>query len=467
MYRLENSYLQILGWLESRSQFLLRLAVIAGVLLASLYFGRRPSTRFILLPLAGIVVLIFLRWSFVGLVALLAGALLIPFSLGTGTQTDLNIVILLLPVLIGLWFLDMLVLQRSITLRPMRVVLPLLLLCLVALLAILMGQLPWFDAIPKAPLRSQFGGLALFWLSAGAFLLAAHQIRDIHWLEWLTWIFIALGGLYILGRLIPVYGSAVTRLFLRSATGSLFWVWLVALSLSQAILNKKLDRRVRFLLFLLVVGIFYVSFIRSRGWASGWLPPAVAVLTIITLWKPRLGISIFIIIVIIFILRFENITSSIFSLEEYSYITRMAAWEIVIDLVKVNPVLGLGPANYYFYTPLYSLMGYFISFNSHNQYIDIIAQTGLIGFFCFTWFILAVGKLGLSFRKTAPEGFPRAYVYGALGGLAGTLAAGMLGDWIIPFVYNIGLTGFRASVLGWFFLGGLIALENKSEIKTS
>ena len=102
MYQLENSYLQILGWLEARSQFLMRLVVIAGVLLASLYFGRRPSTRFIFLPLAGIVVLIFLRWPFVGLVALLTGALLIPFGLGTGTQTDLNIVILLLPVLIGL-----------------------------------------------------------------------------------------------------------------------------------------------------------------------------------------------------------------------------------------------------------------------------------------------------------------------------------------------------------------------------
>ena len=458
MYQLENSYLQILGWLEARSQFLMRLVVIAGVLLASLYFGRRPSTRFIFLPLAGIVVLIFLRWPFVGLVALLTGALLIPFGLGTGTQTDLNIAILLLPVLIGLWFLEMLVIQRSITLRPMRVVLPLLLLCLVALLAFLMGQLPWFDALPKAPFRAQLGGLALFWLSAGAFLLVAHQIRDIQWLKWLTWIFIALGGLYILGRLIPVYGSAIINLFPPGATGSLFWVWLTTLSLAQAIFNKKLDRRVRFLLVLLVIGTFYFSFIRNRDWASGWLPPAVAVLTIITLWKPRLGAVIIFLAGIVFLLNYQKIIVNILSLEEYSYITRLAAWEIVIDLIKVNPILGLGPANYYFYTPLYSLMGYFVSFNSHNQYIDIIAQTGLIGFYCFLWFVWQVGKLGLSLRKTASEGFPRAYVYGALGGLAGTLAAGMLADWIIPFVYNIGFTGFRACLLGWIFLGGMVAL---------
>ena len=58
-----------------------------------------------------------------------------------------------------------------------------------------------------------------------------------------------------------------------------------------------------------------------------------------------------------------------------------------------------------------------------------------------------------------PVGFAQAYVYGALGGLAGTLAAGALGDWVLPFFYNIGMTGFRASILGWLFLGGLVALE--------
>ncbi len=450
----------IQSYLQRNANWLTKLAIISAVLLLSIYFGRRGSRMYIGMIAGGIAVLAFLRWPFVGFVALLTGALLIPFGFGTGTQTDLNIVILLLPVLIGLWFLDMLVIQRSITLRPMRVVLPLLLLCLVALLAFLMGQLPWFDALPKAPLRSQFGGLILFWLSAGAFLLAAHQIRDIRWLEWLTWIFIALGGLYILGCLIPIYGSAVTNLFPRSATGSLFWVWLVALSLSQAIFNKKLDHRLRILFVLLMVGIFYVSFFRSRGWASGWLPPLAAILTILTLWKPRLGVAVILLVGIIFLFNYQKIIAEILSLEEYSYITRMAAWKVMLEIIKVSPILGLGPANYPFYTHLYPVLGYLIKFNSHNQYIDIIAQTGLIGFFCFTWFIWQIGKLGLSLRKTAPKGFPRAYVYGVLGGLAGTLAAGMLGDWFIPFVYNIGLDGFRSSIFGWIFLGGIVVIGN-------
>jgi hypothetical protein len=58
-------------------------------------------------------------------------------------------------------------------------------------------------------------------------------------------------------------------------------------------------------------------------------------------------------------------------------------------------------------------------------------------------------------------------VYGALGGLVATLVAGMLGDWIIPFFYNITLGGFRASILGWLFLGGLVFLEQTMKHRDS
>jgi hypothetical protein len=34
-----------------------------------------------------------------------------------------------------------------------------------------------------------------------------------------------------------------------------------------------------------------------------------------------------------------------------------------------------------------------------------------------------------------------------------------MGDWVIPFVYNIGMAGFRASVLAWLFMGGLVVIE--------
>lgn len=140
-------------------------------------------------------------------------------------------------------------------------------------------------------------------------------------------------------------------------------------------------------------------------------------------------------------------------------ITRLEAWRVLAEIVKVNPISGLGPANYYWYTPLFPVLGWYVSFSSHNQYVDIVAQTGLLGLACFLWFAWGVGRLGWRLRARVPEGFAQVYVYGALGGLAGTLVAGLLADWVLLFVYNIGLKGFRASVLGWLFLGGLVAVE--------
>jgi hypothetical protein len=40
------------------------------------------------------------------------------------------------------------------------------------------------------------------------------------------------------------------------------------------------------------------------------------------------------------------------------------------------------------------------------------------------------------------------------------IVAGMLGDWVLPFFYNVGMRGFPSSMLGWFFLGGLVSLAN-------
>jgi hypothetical protein len=146
--------------------------------------------------------------------------------------------------------------------------------------------------------------------------------------------------------------------------------------------------------------------------------------------------------------------------DSYSVSTRLEAWIILREVVKVNPILGLGFANYYWYTPLFPIRGFAVRFNSHNNFVDIIAQIGWVGLACFVWFLVEAGMLGMRLKDRVPEGFPKAYVYGAIGGLVATVAAAMLGDWLLAFVYNIGLSGMRTGVLAWIFLGGLVAIEN-------
>ena len=132
---------------------------------------------------------------------------------------------------------------------------------------------------------------------------------------------------------------------------------------------------------------------------------------------------------------------------------------IVADMVRNNPLFGLGFANYYWNTPLYAIRGWNVQFSTHNNYLDLVAQMGILGLLTFLWFFWEMGRLGWWLRERVSDGFSRAYVYGSLGGLVATLFTGALGDWILPFFYNIGMSGFRSSVLAWLFLGGLVSLK--------
>ncbi|MHB1415116.1 MAG: O-antigen ligase family protein [Chloroflexota bacterium] len=241
----------------------------------------------------------------------------------------------------------------------------------------------------------------------------------------------------------------------------MFWVWLVALSFAQGLYNKNLHPAWRLVLVGLAGATLYVGFFQSRDWVSGWLPPMVAAAVGLCLGRPRLGLTVALACGTALMLSSDMVGGLIGSVETenaYSLTTRLAAWQIVGEITKFSPILGLGPANYYHYTPLFPIMGWYVNFNSHNNYVDIVAQTGLLGLACFLWFVSQLARLGLRLRTRVSDGFCQAYVYGALGGLAGTLVAGMLADWILPFVYNIGLSGFRQSVLAWVFLGGMAAL---------
>jgi O-antigen ligase len=213
--------------------------------------------------------------------------------------------------------------------------------------------------------------------------------------------------------------------------------------------------RWRLVLALVAAATLYVAFFMARDWKSGYLPSMAVVAVIVGLrsWRAALVMALLAPIAAL------QLGADAIATDEYSYSTRLDAWLIVLEMVKVSPILGLGPANYYWYTPLFPIRGWAVRFNSHSQIVDLIAQVGLLGLACFLWFFAEMGWLGWQLRNRAPAGFAQAYVYGVLGGLAGTLVAATLADWILPFAYNIGLYGFRGSILAWLFMGGLVSIE--------
>jgi O-antigen ligase len=439
------------------AQVWLRMAIITGVILAcaGLPLAASPGRQVLLLGalLALGTAVVFLKAPQLGLIALIITALIVP---SPNLPGGLNYAVLLLGVLVALWLLDMLVRKPSASAPLSRTTWPLIALAGVAVLSFLVGQLNWFQGVPHAPLEAQLAGLLIFILSAGAFLMVAYQINELRWLEWMTWIFLALAALFIAGWLVPGMGSITGRLFqVRTTSNSMFWLWIVALALGQALFNRTLHSFWRVALCVLVVATLYVAFVRAGDWKSGYLPgfAAVAVVFMLRSWGFAILGALTAPVAAYFL------SAQAIATDEYSYSTRLEAWDIVLNMVKASPILGFGPSNYYWYTPLFPIRGWRVEFNSHSQYVDLIAQVGLLGLACYVWFLAEVGLLGWRLRNRAPAGFAQAYVIGTLAGLAGIVLAGALADWLLPFVYNIGLSGYRGSILAWLFLGGLVSIE--------
>jgi O-antigen ligase len=451
--RIEQNKQQVLTWLIIAGLFVMSAVlspfIAQGNRLFQLAFG-------LYIGVGGAIFL--LRFPQLSLVLLVVASMIVPFRISTGSESSINAFMLLLAVLLGLWILDMLVRDRELRLLSSRPVIPGILFAVSAIISFGFGQLPWFNS-NAAPITAQVGQLGLFLLSVGAFLLIAHRGK-LPGLMGMVWAFLILGGIYLVGRLIPLLNSSIVPLFQRAVWDSLFWTWMMALSFSQAVFNHHLRTRWRIALGGVTVMTAYIGLVVAQGWTSGWLPAVVAVGIIFWVGKPQWRAKTIWAILIIAALNYQRILGIILVGDnEYSLMTRLEAWRVLFEVIRANPVFGLGPANYYWYSALFPILGYYVPFNSHNNYIDIIAQTGLVGVILFLWFAWEIAKVGLKLRNQVPEGFPKAYVYGCLGGLGGMIVAGMLGDWLIPFVYNVGLEGFRASGLAWMFLGGLLALE--------
>lgn len=447
-----------------------QLLIFSGVLTAAAFFGYHADMQWVIL-LGGIgVSIMVLHQPEIGLLALIAAALILPIEFGTGTTVNLNPATILVPALLAIWILTML-LHGQIRLSSSRTTLPLFFFLASGAISLLIGRATWDPLVPVRDnfLLVQLAQWAIFVFSAGAFLLTANLIKNIAWMQRLTFFFLILAGILGITRTLPGLNNTMTTIATSAVGRAPFWALLVALAGGQLLFDRKTSLIWQAFLITIILASIYFGFFIFRESSSTWMGIGVALSALAWLRWPRLRWPLGIIITILTL-------SGGLGQKVYEFAGGDEAWKLtggsrlaliqrVIEVTMRNPITGLGPAAYRPYAdmkPLAYLNAFWIDpkVNSHNNYVDLFAQGGFVGLTLFFWFVAEVIRLGMKLRQRFRTGFGAGYVNGMLAVGAASLVLMLFADWLLPFVYNIGFVGFQASVLVWLFLGGLVALDN-------
>ncbi|MBN1920540.1 MAG: O-antigen ligase family protein, partial [Anaerolineae bacterium] len=427
------------------------------------------SQRWLVLLFAAFAGLALVTESRLGLLGIVAAALIVPFEISTGTEVKLNAATLLIPALFAWWLLQGLG-KEKLHWAASRVNRPLILFLISGLLSFLIGNVFWDLAIPKSGnfWLVQLAQWAIFAFAALAFWLTANTIQSEDWLKRLTWFFLYLGGGLAIFWVLPGIGRLAQSITTVTMIRAPFWILLTALAGGLLLFDHELHARKRGFLIATLVAVFVYAFIQQREGASNWVGVAAVTGVLVWLRFPRLRGVIIAIAVIMMVtgILFPSIYEFAGGDDEWTESggSRLALITRVVQVTLRNPITGLGPASYRPYANAEPLryrtaLWFNPKVNSHNNYVDLFAHTGFLGLGLFLWFAVELGLLGLRLSDRHREGFVGGYVNGMLAAWVGSLVIMMLADWILPFVYNIGFPGFQASLLVWLFLGGLVAVD--------
>ncbi len=395
-------------------------------------------------------------------------------TLDTGTATAIPLGMLLTAFLVGIWILKMMVVDGKVNLQPSPLNLPLLAFLVVLLVSWVLGEAIWDWRLPVKQSNQflvQAGQYAIFALSFAAAFLVAHQRLEERDLARWAWIVVLMG---FTGMALELF-LGIYQMRQQGLTGSIL-IWSVVLLVAQLLFNPGFKgwRRLAGFAFL-AMWLFWVY--TNRGWKGGWAPVLVGVFTLLLLYSWRWFAVALAGGSLLAWLNWDFLFRNFVSTEFFNAPIRAYFWYDILRMVSRSPLLGLGPANYKYYwntqgfIPQSRLVAGWDIWDtwgftppSHNIFVDVFAQSGLVGLFFFLWGMGAAVWLVYRLSRRFLPGFTRAYVLGVLGSFVAMLVGSFFfADWLIPFVYNITITGFSHSVYSWVLLGSVLGLYQREK----
>ncbi|WP_298402983.1 O-antigen ligase [uncultured Chloroflexus sp.] len=451
-------------WLERLPRPLIIGGVVSGLAVYSLAIGAMFGTNRQLIGLAllalplgliGLTLLLY-RFEWFVLILPLTGLAMRPISVPAGNGSELPISMLLTLALSGIWILAMIT-RRTWLLAPSPLNKPLLAFMFICIFSVLWGIL-WADPILNWRIMGNFRfaqiasllsflGLLSIPLLVGRFIQHEWQIKAY------------LGMFIVCGGLMTIFLIFGINEYLLVAQG-LWGLWF-ALSLAGIIyLQPNVHWGWRLAGSAFLMWHLWLAAVRNSLWISGWLPTIVGLLAMAFFASRR----IFFILVAIVILNVAIGPGQVYidqvindNIEEGG-LGRLEIWERNLSIVKQHWLFGTGVAGYAPYNMTYYRED---ARSTHNNYFDILAQFGVVGFSIWIWFAIASLWYGWRTIQLAPPGILRTTAIVATSGWAAAQFSMMLGDWVLPFLYNQTVGGFKYTMHSWVFVGLLISIRQK------
>ena len=187
---------------------------------------------------------------------------------------------------------------------------------------------------------------------------------------------------------------------------SAFLLMVMALTASLTIWSENMRQR------LLYVGLFTIFTLclvltYSRG---AWISVLALVFYFGLVWDKRVWL-LFLAVPLVLAFYHGGVVTRIMSLfansEDTSISMRLDMWETTLEMIGDYPILGIGWGAFKYVYPVYyepiQEAGITI-YHAHNMYLDIMVETGIVGFILYMWFFF--GNVWYSLKYLAKKHSP-------------------------------------------------------------
>lgn len=453
----------IISWFLKQKILLMKISIILGVMVGTVLMsvGMAKYTflfgGLMVLPIAFFAVEYIVRHFELFPVIILIVAAFVPLSLPTGTGSNLVFSLVMTMLFFGIWIMRMIAVDKHFSLQPSHLNIPIIAFMIVTAISLIWSNLfrdPMVITWRSFPFVQAASTVVMIMLPM-ALLLVANHIKKEKTLKLMVGIMIVAG----------VVGIPRQFFYLRAVpinTGGMYNMWVILLSAALGLYHNGLSKATRTALLGLAGLWVYWGVGMHISWLAGWLPGLFGLGIIIWRRSKKLVLLAAFAAAIFLTINFSSVYSyvseTVAAERAESGESRLEAWAVNWRVTREHWLFGTGPAGYAaYYMTYYPLEGT----ASHSNYVDIIAQTGVIGLSLALWMFFGLALLGyrLSVRLRGRGDFLEATANAAMAGTLGCILMMAFGDWLFPFAYTQSIEGFDYAVYNWLFMGTLLVIE--------